>query len=141
MPIEGSEHRANISRPFTSAKEGLEQLKEKIRLSNKVRISNISVELLDELLPALKGKDVKIILHHEVTPTEQMKEIGDLAIQKDRISSNFEGVEADVCSIYFSTVVFRITWTEGKILQITTMRYNKYIRWFEMGWRYATRIH
>lgn len=141
MPIEGSEHRANISKTFASVDEGIERLKEKIRLSNKVRISNISVELLDKLLLVLKGKDVKIILHHEASPTEQMKEIGELAIQQDKISSHFEGVEADVCSIYFSNEVFRITWTKEKILQIATMRYNKYIRWFEMGWRYAKRIH
>jgi hypothetical protein len=105
-----------------------------------VRISNIPVWLLEELLPELKGKDVKIILHYGAEATEPMKEIGDLAIQHSRIYSHFNGVEADEGSIYFSEVVFRVTWADREIFQISTTKYNKEVEWFEMGWRYADKI-
>jgi len=140
MSIEGGQHRANISMEFASADEGIKQLKDRLSAARTVRISNIPVGLLDELLPALKGKDVKTILHYGAEPTAEMKEIGDLAIQKARIYSNFNGVEADEGSIYFSDVVFRVRWAESKILQISTMKYDKDVGWFEMGWRHAERL-
>ncbi len=140
MPIEGGQHRANISMEFASADEGIKQLKDRLSAARTVRISNISVGLLNELLPALKGKDVKIILHNGAKPTAEIKEVGDLAIQKARIYSNFNGVEADEGSIYFSDVVFRVAWAEDKILQISTMKYDKDVGWFEMGWRHAERL-
>jgi len=144
MPIVDGQYQAKISTVFTSVKEGVEQLKDKIGTSRKVRISNIPVGLLDKLLPVLKGKDVKIILPRDGKPTAEMKEIGDVAIQKAKIYSDFKGVEANEGSIYFSDVMFCVTWAKDKILQISTMEYDKCVKCmkdtFEMGWRYAQKV-
>jgi len=140
MPIEDDKHLAKVSKVFTSVNEGVKHLKDKITTSHKVQISNIPVELLDKLLPELKGKDVKIILPYGAKPTAEMKEIGDLAIQKARMHYDFKGVKADEGSIYFSDAIFCVTWVNEKILQISTMKYNKHVKWFEMGWRYAEKV-
>ena len=144
MPIVDGQYQAKISTVFASVKEGTQQLKDKISTSRKVRIGNIPVKLLDKLLPVLKGKDVKIILPRGQKPTAKMKEIGDVAIQKAKIYSDFKGVEADEGSIYFSNVMFCVTWAKDKILQISTMEYDKCVKCmkgtFEMGWRYAQKI-
>jgi len=139
MMIEG-DHRAKISTVFAGVNEGVKRLKDRLGASRTVRISNIPVWLLNKLLPELKSKNVKIILHYGAKPTAEMKEVGDLAIQKARIYSNFKGVEADEGSIYFSDVVFRVTWAEDKILQMSAMKYNKHVKWFEMGWRHAQKV-
>ena len=144
MPIVDGQYQAKISTVFASVNEGVKQLKDKIAASRKVRISNIPVGLIDKLLPALKGKDVKIILPNRVKPTEKMKEIGDVAIQKAKIYSDFKGVEADEGSVYFSDVMFCVTWAKNKILQIATMEYDKCVKCmkgtFEMSWRYAQKV-
>ena len=144
MPIVDGQYEAKISTVFTSIKEGIEQLKDKISTSRKVRISNIPVGLLDKLLPVLKGKDVKIILPRGEKPTAEMKQIGDVAIQKAKIYSDFKGIEANEGSIYLSNVMFCVTWARDKILQISTMEYDKCVKCmkgtFEMGWRYAQKV-
>jgi hypothetical protein len=140
MTTEDGHKRLRVPSVFYSVDEGVKWLKDRINSARTVRISNIPMGLLEELLPALKGKDVKIILHYGAKPTEKMKEVGDIAIQKSKISSDFNGVEADDGSIYFSDVVFRVTWVEDKILHISTMGYNKWVEWFEMGWRYADKV-
>ena len=144
MPIVDGQYQAKISTVFAGINEGVKQLKDKIASSRKVRISNIPVGLLEELLPALKDKDVKIILPNGAKPTEKMKEIGDVAIQKAKIYSDFKGVEADEGSVYFSDAMFCVTWAKGKILQISTMEYDKCVKCmkgnFDMGWRYSEKV-
>ena len=144
MPIVDGQYQAKISTVFASIKQGVEQLKKKIEKSRKVRISNVPVKLLKELLPLLKGKDVRIILPNGEQPTEQLKEVCDVAVQKAKIYSDFKGVEANEGSIYFSDVMFCVTWAKDKILQISTMEYDKCVKCmkgtFEMSWRYAQKI-
>lgn len=144
MPIVDGQYQAKLSTVFASVNEGVKQLKDKIGASRKVRISNIPVGLLDKLLPILKGKDVKIILPDGAKPTEKMKQVGDVAIQKAKIYSDFKGVQADEGSIYLSDVMFCVTWAKDKILQISTMEYDKCVKCmkgtFEMGWRYAQKV-
>ena len=53
MPIVDGQYQAKISTVFSSVKEGVRQLKNKISTSRKIRISNVPVRLLDELLPIL----------------------------------------------------------------------------------------
>jgi len=144
MPIVDGQYQAKISTVFVSVKEGIKQLKDKISTSRKVRISNIPMGLLDKLLPALKGKDVKIILSNRAKPTEKVREVSDVAIQKAKIYSDFKGVEANEGSVYFSDVMFCVTWSKDKILQISTMEYDKCVKCmkgtFEMRWRYAEKV-
>lgn len=144
MPIVNGQYQAKISTVFAGVNEGVKQLKDKIASSRKVRISNIPVGLLDKLLPALKGKDVKIILPNGAKPTEKMKQIGDVAVQKAKIYSDFKGVEADEGSIYFSDVMFCVTWAKDKVLQIATMEYDKCVKCmkgnFDLGWRYSQKV-
>jgi hypothetical protein len=144
MPIVDGQYQAKISTVFASIKQGVEQLKKKIEKSRKVRIGNVPSKLLKELLPLLEGKDVKIILPNGEKPTPEMKDACDIAIQKAKIYSDFKGVEANEGSIYFSDVMFCVTWAKGKILQISTMEYDKCVKCmkgtFEMSWRYAQKI-
>lgn len=141
MPIVNGQYQAKISTVFANAKQGIEQLKKKIKKSRKVRIGNVPGKLLKELLPLLKGKDVKIILPDGEQPSEELKAIGEVAVQKAKIYSDFKGVVADEGSIYFADVMFCVTWAKGRILQIATMEYDKCVKCmkgtFEMSWRYS----
>ncbi len=141
MPIVDGQYQAKISTVFATAKEGVEQLKSKIAKSRKVRIGNVPVGLIEKLLPWLQGKDVKIILPRNAKPTAQLREVGDVAVQKAKIYSDFKRVEANEGSIYFSDVMFCVTWSKDKILQISTMEYDKCVKCmkgtFDMAWRYA----
>ena len=144
MPIVDGQYQAKISTVFASVKQGVEQLKKNIEQSRKVRISNVPVKLLKELSPLLKGKDVKIILPNGEQLTQELKDIGDVAVQKAKIYSDFKGVEADEGSVYLADVMFCVTWAGNKILQISTMEYDKCVKCmkgtFEMGWRYAEKV-
>jgi hypothetical protein len=70
-----------------------------------------------------------------------MKQVGDVAVQKAKIYSDFKGVEANEGSIYFSDVIFGVTWARNKVLQISTMEYDKCVKCmkgtFDMAWRYS----
>jgi len=141
MPIVDGQYQAKISTVFARVSDGIRALKDKIDGARKVRISNIQGGLLNKLLPGLKGKDVKIILPGGVEPTAKLREVGEVAVQKARIYSDFKGVEANEGSVYFSDVMFCITWSKDKVLQIATMEYDKCVKCmrgtFEMAWRYS----
>jgi hypothetical protein len=141
MPIVNGQYQAKISTVFATVKEGVSQLRDKIVKSRRIRISNVPMRLIEELLPLLKGKDVKIILPNKEKPTEKLKDLAGVAVQKAKIYSDFKGVEANEGSIYFSDVTFCITWAQDKILQISTMEYDKCVKCmkgtFDMSWRYA----
>jgi hypothetical protein len=141
MPIVDGQYQAKISTVFASVKAGVAQLKEKIAKSRRVRIGNVPTRLIEELLPLLTGKDVKLILPNGEKPTAQMKQVGDVAVQKAKIYSDFKGVEANEGSIYFSDVMFCVTWARNKVLQISTMEYDKCVKCmkgtFDMAWRYS----
>ena len=141
MPIVDGQYQAKISTVYATVKGGVEQLKSKIAKSRKVRITNVPAALLEKLLPSLKGKDVKVILPGSARATAKLREVGDVAVQKAKIYSDFKGVEANEGSIYFSDVMFCVTWSKDKILQISTMEYDKCIKCmkgtFDMAWRYS----
>jgi len=141
MPIVDGRYEAKISTTFRSNKEALEAIKDKIGKSRRVRISNIPMKLLGKLAPLLKGKDVKIILPLKAKASKELKEIGDVAVTKARIYKDYKGVEANVGSVYFSDRIFSVVWTDGKILQIDAMDYDKCVKcmrnMFDVGWRYS----
>ena len=144
MPIVDGQYQAKISTVYASINQGVEELKKKIEKSRKIRVGNIPPSLLKKLLPLLEGKDVKIILPEGEQPTEELKAVGDVAVQKAKIYSDFKGVEADEGSIYFADVMFCVTWAKDKVLQISTMEYDKCVKCmkgtFEMSWRYARKV-
>jgi hypothetical protein len=141
MPIVDEQYEAKISTTFRSNEEAIQAIKDNIEKSRRVRISNIPMKLVEELLPLLKGKDVKIILPMKEKPGTQLKEIGDVAVQKAKIYKDYKGTEAIAGSVYFSDRIFSITWVKDKILQIDAMDYGKCVKcmksMFDVGWRYA----
>jgi len=141
MPIVDGQYQEQISTVFKTTGEAIEQLKGKISKSRKVRISCIPMGLLERLLPLLKGKDVKVILPRGGKSTAKLKEVCEVAVQKAKIYSDFKGVEANEGSIYFSDVMYCVTWSNSKIHQISAMHYAKCVKCmkgtFEMAWRYS----
>jgi len=144
MPIVDGQYEAKISTSFASEKEAFEAIVSKIEKSRRVRISNVPMQLLEKLAPLLKGKDVKIILAKGAKPTEQLKELGDVAIQKARIYKDYKGVDANAGSIYFSDRIFNVVWDEKKIYEIEAMDYDKCVKcmkgMFDVGWRYSEKV-
>jgi hypothetical protein len=141
MPIVDGRYEAKISTTFSSNKEAVDAIKNKIEKSKRVRISNVPMGLLKKLLPALKGKDVKIILPSREKPTKELRQIGDVAVQKAKIYKDYKGTDANIGSIYFSDRIFSVAWTKDKILQIDAMDYDKCVKcmrkMFDVGWRYS----
>lgn len=141
MPIVDGQYEAKISTTFRSTKEALEAITDKIEKSRRVRISNIPMGMLEKLMPLLKGKDVKIILPIKAKPTRELREIGEVAVQKAKIYKDYKGTEANVGSVYFSDRIFSVAWNKDRILEIDAMDYGKCVKcmrsMFDVGWRYS----
>jgi len=141
MPIVDGVYETKISTTYRTTEEAIEEIKKKIENSKKIRISNVPMILLEKLLSLLEDKDVKIILPAKEKPTDQLKKIGEVAIQKARIYKDYKGIDADIGSIYFTDTIFSVAWTENEILQIDAMNYDKCVKcmkkMFDVGWRYA----
>ncbi len=141
MPIVDGRYEAKISTTFATVDEGIEQIKEMIQRSRRVRINNVPVKLLNELKPLLKEKDLKIILPLGEKPTEELKNLGEVATTKSRIYVDFKGKEANTGSLVFSTVIFNVTWLGDEIFEVSTMEYSKCVKClretFETAWRYS----
>ena len=141
MPIVNGKYEAKISTTFSSPEEAIKQIKEKLKSSRTVRISNVPMSVLQPLLPLLKDKDVKIILPAGKKPTEELKQLGKIAIQKAKIYKDYKGTEANVGSIYFSDRVFSLAWAGDKVLQADALDYGKCVKCmrttFDTAWRYS----
>ncbi|MHC4790672.1 MAG: hypothetical protein ACYS8Y_04415 [Planctomycetota bacterium] len=141
MPIVDGRYEAKISTTFQSTEEAFQEIKNKIEKSRRVRISNVPMGLLEKLMPLFKGKDVKIILPTKEKPTSELKEIGEVAVQKAKIYKDYKGIKANLGSIYFADRIFSVAWDKGKILEIDAMDYDKCVKcmknMFDVGWRYA----
>ena len=141
MPIVDGVYEAKISTTYRTTEEAIEELKKRIEKSKRIRISNVPMSLLEKLLPLLEDKDVKIILPAKEKPTDQLKKIGEFAIQKVKIYKDYKGTDANVGSIYFTDIIFSVAWTENEILQIDAMNYDKCVKcmkkMFDVGWHYA----
>ena len=141
MPIVDGRYEAKISTTFRSTEEALEEIKNKIEKSRRVRISNVPMVMLEKLVPLLQGKDVKIILPTGSKPTSELKEIGEVAVQKAKIYKDYKGIKANLGSIYFADRIFSVAWNKGEILEIDAMDYDKCVKcmknMFDVGWRYS----
>lgn len=140
-PAVDGKYEAKISTTFATAEEGVEEIKRKIQKSRRIRINSIPPNMLEQLKPLLKDKDLKIILPMGQKPDENLKRLGETATTKAKIYVDFHGKEANTGSVYFSDTVYNIVWLEDEILNISTMEYGKCVKCmmgtFEGGWRYS----
>lgn len=141
MPIVDGRYEAKLSTTYATVEEGIEAIKRKVQKSRRVRISNIPMSLLDQLMPLLEEKDLKVILPLGERPTDELKQLGEAATTKARIYVDFKGKEAFSGSVGFSDTIFNILWLDDEILNISTMEYTKCVKClldtFEGGWRYS----
>jgi len=141
MPIVDGKYEAKIGTTFATVEEGVAELKRMVQKSRKIRISNIPMNLLEELKPLLKDKDLMIILPMNEKPTEELKQLAPTATTKARIYVDYKGEEANSGSVTFSQLIFNVAWVNDKILNVSTMEYGKCVKCmagtFEGGWRYS----
>ena len=141
MPIVDGKYEAKIGTTFATVEEGTAEIKRSIQKSRRIRISNIPMPMLEELKPLLKDKDLMIILPMNEKPTEELKQLAQTATTKARLYVDYKGEEANSGSINFANTIYNITWINHKILNISTMEYNKCVKClagtFDGGWRYA----
>jgi len=145
MPIVDGRYETKISTTYATVEQGLAELKRMVQKSRRIRISNIPMDLLEELKPLLKDKDLMIILPLGEKPSEELKQMAPTATTKARIYVDYKGQEANSGSVNFSNANFNIVWTKEKekerILDVSTMEYGKCIKClagtFEGGWRYS----
>ena len=141
MPIVEGRYESKISTTFSTVEEGVEEIKRKAQRSRRIRISTIPMNLLEELKPFLRDKDLKIILPIGEKPSEELRKLGETATTKARIYVDFKGKEANTGSVSFSDRIFNIVWFGDQILDISAMEYSQCVKCilntFEMSWRYS----
>jgi len=141
MPIVEGRYEAKLSTTFETVEEGIGEIKRKIQRSRRIRISNIPMNLLKQLMPLLGEKDLKIVLPLGEKPAEELFKLGEIATTKARIYVEFKGKEANTGSVSFSDKIFNIVWLNGQILEISAMEYSKCVKClldtFEASWRYS----
>ena len=140
MPIVDGRYECKLSTTY-NVDEGINEIKNRIQKSRAIRVSSIPMKLLDELKPMLKNKDLKIILPLGEKPTEELKQLGEVATTKARIYVDFKGKEANTGSVIFSTVIYNIVWLGDEILDVSTMEYSTCVKClrktFDGSWRYS----
>lgn len=141
MPIVDGRYEAKISTTFSSVDEAIDEMKSKLKKARRVRISNIPMGLLEDLMPMLEGKDVRIVLPMGKKPTPELKKLGDVATTKARIYKEVNGKEANAGSVNFADRIFSVSWVGDQILDIDTLDHGKCVKCmnegFDGGWRYA----
>ncbi len=141
MPVVDGVYEAKLSTTYSTAEEGVAEIKRFLQKSRRVRISSIPMSLLEELRPLLRDKDAMIILPRGEKPDEELKKLGPIASAKARIYVDYMGREATSGSVAFASQIFNVIWAGGDILSVSTMEYGKCIKClagtFEGAWRYS----
>jgi hypothetical protein len=141
VPIVNGKYEAKISTTYATPLEGISEIKRMIQKSRRIRISNIPMQLLDELKPLLKDKDLMVVLPLNEKPSEELKQLAPIATTKARIYVDYMGQEANSGSVNFASRSFSIIWTGDKILGVSAMEYSKcakcLMETFEGSWHYA----
>jgi len=141
MPIIDGKYEVKISTTFRSMEEALAKIEERLKTAKAVQISNVPMRVVQPLLPLLKGREVKIILPAGEKPTDELKQLGPVAVQKARIYKDYKGTELNLGSIYFSDRVFSIAWQDDKVVEIDSMDYGKCVKClrgtFDSAWKYS----
>jgi len=141
MPIVDGRYEAKMSTTFATVDEGIDELKRLIKRSRKIRINGVPTGLLDELVPLLENKDLRIILPLGEKPNAELKELCDVASTKARIYVEHKGKEANSGSITFPKVMFSVVWLGDEVFQVSTMEYEPCVKCmskaFDGAWRYS----
>jgi len=141
MPIVDGKYEAKISTTYASPKEGIDEIKQMIQKSRRIRISGIPMPLLTDFVPLLKDKDLMIVLPQNEKPSEELKKLAPIATTKARIYVDYMGQGANSGSVNFASRSFSVIWTSDKILSVSAMEYSKcakcLMETFEGGWHYA----
>ena len=144
MPTLNGIHLNKIATVYDTQK-GIDAIKDIVVKSKKLRITTIPPFLLNELLPLLVDKDIKIL----ILPGEKMPEknigISDVAVTKSKLLADFKGDELIVGSITSPAVSFNVMWKDDKIYDITAMNYERCVRCLgesfeDTRWRFADKI-
>jgi len=147
MPIVDGKYECLIMTYFKNTDEAMDEIRAKLKRTRKVRVANIPVPLVKELLPLLKDKDLAFILPEKAEPWAELLEMGPVARQKAKIYVIYRGVEATAGNIILPDVHFSILWDgpSGKVLEITAMNYSSCVKCqkktFDMSWRYAEKLN
>lgn len=141
MPIVDGKYEAKISTAYATPQEGIDEIKRMIGKSRRIRISNLPMSLLLELVPLLKDKDLMIVLPQNEKPSEALKQLAPVATAKARIYVDYMGQEANSGSVNFASRSFSVIWSGDKILVVSAMEYTKcakcLMETFEGSWHYA----
>jgi hypothetical protein len=141
LPIVDGKYEAKISTTYATIEEGIGEIKRMIDKSRRIRISGIPMQLLGELKPHLRDKDLMIILPLGEKPTDELRALSPVATTKARIYVDYMGEEANTGSVSFPSRIFNIIWLGDRILSVSAMEYGKCIKClqgsFEGSWRYA----
>jgi hypothetical protein len=141
VPIVDGKYEAKISTTYATPQEGIDEIKRMIKKSRRIRISGIPPQLLQDLQPLLKDKDLMIILPQNETPSEELKRLAQIATTKARIYVDYMGQEANTGAVNFASRCFNIIWLADKIISVSAMEYGKcakcMIDGFDGAWHYA----
>jgi hypothetical protein len=144
MPIVDGKYEAQIMTYYKSIEEAMEEIRDNLKRTRKVRVSNLPFPLLKELMPLLEGKDLAVILPEGAEPWPELTALCEVARTKSRIFVVYKGVEALVGNIVLPDVQFSIIWDKDKVLEITAMNYSSCVKCqrktFDMSWRYSEKL-
>jgi len=144
MPIVDGKYEAQIMTYYKSIEEAMEEIRDKLKRTRKVRISGIPVPLLKALMPLLVDKDLAVILPEGAEPWPELTGLCEVARTQSRIFVVYKGVEALVGNIVLPDVQFSIIWDKDKVLEITAMNYSSCVKCqrktFDMSWRYSEKL-
>jgi hypothetical protein len=146
MPIVDGKYEAQIMTYYKGVDEAMDDVRDKLKRTRKVRVSNIPVPLLKELLPLLKDKDLSIILPEKAKAWPELLELCPVAQQRSKIFVDYKGTEALAGNLVLPDVQFSVLWDakSDKVLEITAMNYASCVKCqrkiFDMGWRYSEKL-
>jgi len=147
MPIVDGKYECLIMTYYRNTDEAMDEIRSRVKRTRKVRVANIPVPLLKELLPLLKDKDLAVILPEMGEPWPELLEMGPVGRQKAKIYVMYRGAEATAGNIILPDVHFSILWDArtGKVLEITAMNYSSCVKCqrktFDMSWRYSEKLN
>ncbi len=140
MPIINGKYVCKISEIYDT-KEGINALKEEIRKAKNIRLQNIPENLMNELLPLLKGKKIRMILPPGSKPSEKLLEFSEVGIASPKadIYNVYKGKKIYPAGIFLPKIFFNVISINGDVFQISSMEYQKCIKCmnqtFEFAWR------
>jgi len=144
MPIVDGKYEAQIMTYYKDVDEAMDEVRDKLKRTRKVRVSCIPVPLLKEIMPLLADKDLAVILPEGAEPWPELTDLCEVARTKSRIFVVYKGVEAMAGNIVLPDVQFSIIWDKDKVLEITAMNYGSCVKCqrkiFDMAWRYSEKL-